>query len=74
MPQYRNILKPLINTKSMSEKKNVLENGTYSVYGPDSGAIEFERLELHSGSGAKRVWKVRHMSEKEIVLDIEKFA
>ena len=46
--------------------KNVLENGTYSVYGPESGEINFETLELHSGSGAKRIWKVRSMTEKEM--------
>ncbi len=55
------------------QKKNVLENGTYSVYGPDSGAIEFDTLELHAGNGAKRIWKVKSMTEKEINLEIKKF-
>ncbi len=58
---------------SAEQKKNVLENGTYSVYGPDSGAIEFDTLELHAGSGAKRIWKVKSMTNKEIVLEIKKF-
>lgn len=55
------------------EKKNVLENGTYSVYGPDNGDISFDIMELHSGSGAKRIWKVKSMSSEEIIFKIEKF-
>ncbi|MBM3232966.1 hypothetical protein FJZ18_02255 [Candidatus Pacearchaeota archaeon] len=55
------------------EKKNVLENGTYSVYGPDSGEIQFDTLELHAGNGAKRIWKVKSMTAKEIILEIKKF-
>ena len=52
----------------------MLENGTYSIYGPDSGDIILDKIELHSGSGAKRIWKVKSLSEKEIILQIEKFA
>lgn len=55
------------------KEKNVLENGTYSVYGPDSGDIMMDKIELHSGAGAKRIWKVKSFSPKEIVFEIEKF-
>ncbi len=55
------------------QKNNILENGTYSVYGPDSGEIQFDTLELHAGSGAKRIWKVKSITEKEIILEIKKF-
>jgi len=58
----------------IAKEKNVLENGTYSIYGPDNGEIKIDKIELHSGSGAKRVWKVESFSEKEIVLKVEKFA
>lgn len=53
--------------------KNVLENGTYSIYGPDSGGIQFDKIELHSGSGAKRIWKVKSFDAKNIALEVEKF-
>ncbi len=58
---------------SIEQKKNVLENGEYAIYGPDSGAIEFNTLELQAGSGAKRIWKVKSMTNKEIILEIKKF-
>jgi hypothetical protein len=60
--------------EEVKDKKNVLENGTYSFYGPDSGDISLDKLELHSGSGAKRVWKVKSFTPKEVVFEIEKFA
>jgi len=53
--------------------KNVLENGTYSIYGPDSGNIVFDRIELHGDTGVKRIWKVASFSSEEIILKIEKF-
>ena len=59
---------------SAEQKKNVLENGTYSVYGPDSGSITIDTLELHAGTGEKRIWKVKSISAKEITLEIVKFA
>ena len=60
--------------KAEEIQKNVLENGTYSIYGPDNGEIMIDKIELHSGSGAKRIWKVEKFSKKEIVLKVEKFA
>ena len=59
---------------STEQKKNVLENGTYSIYGPESGEIVIDTLELHAGSGEKRIWKIKNLSEKEITLEIVKFA
>jgi hypothetical protein len=61
------------NLGEVKEEKNVLENGVYSVYGPDNGEIKFDKIELHSGSGAKRIWKVKSFDEKNIVLEVEKF-
>lgn len=60
--------------ESSGVKKNVLENGTYSIYGPDSGDIMIDTIELHAGSGAQRVWKVKSITKKEITLEIVKFA
>lgn len=57
-----------------AQKKNVLENGTYSIYGPESGEVMIDMLELHAGSGEKRIWKVKSFSEREITLEIVKFA
>jgi hypothetical protein len=55
------------------KEKNTLENGTYSIYGPENGDITFDTLELHAGSGAKRVWKVEEFSREKIVLKVLKF-
>lgn len=54
-------------------EKNVLENGTYSIYGPDNGDISFDTMELHSGSGAKRIWKVEEFGRDKIVFKVIKF-
>ncbi len=55
------------------KKKNLLENGTYEFTGPENGDIFMETLELRSTSGAKRVWKVKSISQKEIAFEIQKF-
>ena len=57
-----------------ASKKSVLENGTYSIYGPDNGDIMVDTIELHAGSGAQRIWKVKSITKKEITLEIVKFA
>ena len=59
--------------KEEAKNKNVLENGTYSIYGPDNGEVMFDTLELHSGGGAKRVWKIETFSKEKIVFKVEKF-
>ncbi len=51
------------------QKKNVLENGAYSIYGPDNGDIMIDTLELHAGNGAKRILKVKSITKKEINLN-----
>jgi hypothetical protein len=55
------------------QNKNVLENGTYSIYGPDNGEITFDVLELHAGSGAVRKWKVEEFGRDKIVFKVLKF-
>lgn len=62
-----------VNKEENKNKVNVLENGTYSVYGPENGDISFDTLELHAGSGAKRIWKVESFSADKIVLKVIKF-
>ena len=57
----------------VENKKNVLENGTYSVYGPENGDINFDTLELHSGSGAKRIWKVEELGRDKVIFKVIKF-
>ena len=66
-------IKPEENIKPEEKKKNILETGTYSMLGPENGDINIDTIELNSESGAKRIWKIRNMSEKEINLDIVKF-
>jgi len=59
--------------KQENKEKNVLENGTYTIYGPDNGDISFDTLELHAGSGAVRRWKITEFSREKIVFKVEKF-
>ena len=59
--------------ESKSKNENVLENGSYSIYGPENGDITFDTIELHAGSGAKRIWKVEEFSREKIVLKVIKF-
>ncbi len=56
-----------------SKNKNVLENGTYSIYGPENGDINFDKLELHAGSGATRVWKIESFDKEKAVFKVIKF-
>ena len=55
------------------ENKMVLEEGDYVVYSKNDKDIEIGTIELKSPSGSHRIWKVKSMNEKEIVLDIVKF-
>lgn len=60
--------------KQTEEKnKNVLENGTYSIYGPDNGDISFDTIELHAGGGAKRIWKVEEFGRDKVIFKVIKF-
>lgn len=60
--------------KNTEEKeRNLLELGKYEIYGPDSGDISIDKIELEAHTGAKRVWKVKSIDQKQIILEIEKF-
>ncbi|MBS3090954.1 hypothetical protein J4217_00720 [Candidatus Pacearchaeota archaeon] len=59
--------------KSDAVKDNILEVGEYQINGPIDGEIKFETLTLIATSGAKRIWKVKSMDEKKIILEIVKF-
>jgi len=59
--------------KEESTKKNVLENGTYSIYGPENGDVMFDTLELHAGGGATRIWKVEEFGRDKVVFKVVKF-
>ena len=57
----------------MESNENILEVGEYQIDGPKSGDIKFETMTLKATSGAKRIWKVKSMTDKEINLEIVKF-
>jgi hypothetical protein len=62
------------NAQATTEsKENILEVGEYQINGPENGEITFDKMTLHATSGAKRVWKVKSMTNKEIILEIVKF-
>jgi len=54
-------------------KENVLEIGEYQIDGPENGNITFDKMTLIATSGAKRIWKVKSMTNKEIIFEIIKF-
>jgi hypothetical protein len=60
-------------TKEGQTMENILEVGEYQINGPDNGEIKFDKMTLAATSGAKRVWKVKSMTNKEIILEIVKF-
>ena len=55
------------------DKKNLLEFGEYRIFGPESGEISIDKIELKSVTGANRIWKVKSIDKKQIVLEIIKF-
>jgi hypothetical protein len=55
------------------EDKTLLEAGAYKIHGPDNGEISIEKIELKSVTGAHRIWKVKSLDAKQIVLEILKF-
>jgi hypothetical protein len=57
----------------MESLENIMEVGEYQINGPISGEIKFDKMVLKATSGAKRVWKVKSMTNKEIIFEIEKF-
>jgi hypothetical protein len=60
-------------TKEGQMIENILEVGEYQINGPDNGEIKFDKMTLAATSGAKRIWKVKSMTAKEIILEIVKF-
>lgn len=62
-----------IKKEEDQKERNILEQGAYQIVGPDSGAIELDKIELKSTSGNTRIWKVESFSDKEIILKVEKF-
>jgi len=55
------------------EKANLLEFGEYRMFGPDNGDILIDRIELKSVTGANRMWKVKFIDQKQILLEVVKF-
>lgn len=52
----------------------IVEEGSYNLIADTNGNFQITHLVLKSGSGAKRVWKVKEISEKDISFAIEKFS
>lgn len=54
-------------------ERNLLEFGEYRMFGPDNGDISIDTIELKSVTGANRIWKVKSIDRKQIVLEVIKF-
>jgi len=59
--------------KEEGQKANILEVGEYQIDGPENGDISFDKITLAASSGAKRIWKVKSFTPKEIILEVIKF-
>jgi len=59
--------------KKRKNPKNLLESGEYNILGPENGDISINKIVLQSHTGAKRIWKVKFLDQKQIVLEVEKF-
>ena len=57
----------------MEEEKNILESGTYKILGKDNEDISPDKIKLTTDYGKERIWKVKSITEKEIILEIIKF-
>lgn len=55
------------------EEENLLESGTYKILGKENGDISLDKIKLTTSYGKERIWKVKSITEKEIVLEIIKF-
>ncbi|MDP1695415.1 MAG: hypothetical protein Q8L29_00705 [archaeon] len=53
--------------------KTLLELGEYRMFGPDNGDILIDRIELKSATGANRIWRIKSLDKKQIVLEVVKF-
>ena len=60
-------------TPSKQTEPNLLEFGEYRMFGPDNGNISIDKIELKSVTGAHRVWKIKSLDRKQIVLEVIKF-
>lgn len=56
-----------------NKNENILEAGNYRILGPENGDISIETIELKSVTGANRVWKVKSLDRKQIILEVIKF-
>ncbi len=59
--------------KEEPKQENILEVREYQINGPENGEITFDTMILAATSGAKRIWKVKSMTNKEIIFEIKKF-
>ena len=57
----------------MEEEKNLLESGTYKILGTDNGEISLDKIKLTTNYGKERIWKVKSITEKKIILEVIKF-
>lgn len=57
----------------MESQENIIEVGEYQINGPENGEIKFDKITLKATSGAKRIWKVKGITDKRVIFEIEKF-
>lgn len=64
---------PEIQKEAPKPDPTLLEFGEYRMFGPENGDISIDRIELKSVTGANRIWKVKSLDKKQIILEVVKF-
>lgn len=56
------------------ELKTLVESGKYEIHSSEDGSVLIDKLKLDSDNGeSNRVWKLKSITPKEIIFEIEKF-
>ncbi len=55
------------------EEPMLLETGSYEITTPPNGEITMDTLILKATSGAKRIWKLKTLDQKQAIFEIVKF-
>lgn len=62
------------NSEENIEPKTLVESGSYEIHSSEDGSVLIDKLKLDSDNGeSNRIWKLKSITPKEIVFEIEKF-
>ncbi len=59
--------------ETKKKEPELLESGSYEIFTPETGEIAMDTIILHGHNGAKRIWKLKSLDQKQAVFEIKKF-